>query len=717
MTGPEPEDPSPQRRLLLLALLLSALTPLVVAIDHRTVRGHETATHHALQHFFLSGASVQASAPLWVFAVGQGVSSQDLFVAQGGILQLALLPAAPLLEGMAFTPLYALGILLETLAFALGCWRLGRRLYGCARAAFFVTTAAVASSVWADHLWLNFRAVCFLPLLVDLLYAWFETRSPAKALLAGGLLGMQLLSSPLYLWPLPFLVSAAWFAGAAFAFGWRPQGRPSLPAAAAAASGLAIPVGAVLAGSGGLASTGAAPAPGDALLGSGLGFPLETLDLAFGANAGLDATLYCGTSTLLFAYLAGRLMPRGRVLRLAGAVLVSLVLIGAALALLAAAIPRLRPPRPLPVGLPLARLGLVLLAGWAFARLWRRGAVAPSDLRRAARFALLVAAAAGVFAWGAAQDSELVAGLFEAMGAPIAEPARSPLPAHSALLSEFLAATALSGALAGAVYLAHAASPRLRPLALGLGLLLHPLDVFGWHFRTTWIKTVASRRLEHPPPPVQAAAFAPRRESRAEIRARGDRPAGGDPWSASLPAFPGYGASPYPGQGPLGDLSELLPPPLGCMKATADLHRTLPPGHPDREALSARTVDKIRFLRGDPGSTRRPVEVGHSVVRFEPDRIEIHVDGVEEETWMTYADAWDASWSAAVDGAPAPVVRSDSAAKAVRLLPGSRRIELTCSSGARRAIHLAASVQAAAWLVLLLAWTLRALLVREGRTP
>jgi hypothetical protein len=57
------------------------------------------------------------------------------------------------------------------------------------------------------------------------------------------------------------------------------------------------------------------------------------------------------------------------------------------------------------------------------------------------------------------------------------------------LASDLPGISALMAALASGTLFLWNSGPRAAPLAMGLALFVHSLDVFGWKFRMTWLNT------------------------------------------------------------------------------------------------------------------------------------------------------------------------------------------------------------------------------------
>ncbi len=286
-----------------------------------------------------------------------------------------------------------------------------------------------------------------------------------------------------------------------------------------------------------------------------------------------------------------------------------------------------------------------------------------------------------------------------------------------------------------------AAGGRTRPFAVALLLALHPLDAFGWKYRTAWLESLplgpGQRRLQR----IEASPYVPRRVASIvdaprfqefhredpyyldaeESRAPRERWPSAGFWSTDAVEGPGraeYWMKPW----------ERLATALGgtpeggerdsCWKRS--------PG----ELLSGLDEDKIQFFAGAAvlpaeeierrlgGSGPFPdvlyVEGGPSgdraagssrlrlpcrVTAWEADRLAIELEVPAGGAWLYYADAWDPCWSATVNGVPREIARANLAYKALWLEGGAGRVEFRATSPLRTACGLLLGLHQAFWLV------------------
>jgi len=406
-----------------------------------------------------------------------------------GLVPAGFLPAG---GGMALPVFYA-GLILEELVLLAGTWLLARRLFRSPLAAFLVSVAVAGSALWADDLWLNARSIFAVPLIVCLLEEFLETGSRRRLVLAACVAAAQALGLPPGMVPVPFVAVASWFAAKTLLFGYPFGGRLKslgwsardlLPAAVMIVLAVSL---ATLRGAAPGPATAAAPA--DILAYAGLRHPGRYLDVLVGATPGTEITSFCGYLTIGFAVLGVTLLPRATALRLLGALLGSLLVLGLLLFALYALVPGLRPSRPLPFGGPWVRLFVAFLAGYGLDRLAARAPEARAPLVRTA-LGLLVAAAGLAWLSGALilQNRGPEDALLALEGA--SPETQSPWFSDIGLLSDALGASSLFAAFAGGTLLL-ATRHRTFPFACALVLFLHPLDVFAWKSRMTWLRTSA----------------------------------------------------------------------------------------------------------------------------------------------------------------------------------------------------------------------------------
>jgi len=494
--------------------------------DGRLVRGHETRLRYELQYSVLSACS--ASTPFWPVVDARGLPEDRPVFRQAGLLQAALMLAGSAAANANFLPLFHLGIFIDELLLLLGCWLLARRFFPSPETAFFVSIAAVGSAFGMDHVDGNLRSIAALPLLLYLIHGFLDNGSRPKLFLAANLAVLQMTGLPAGAGLAAPVAALLYFAGRAFvlrepiaarlkAIAWK----RSDPLLGLAIVGAGLPV-AVAAYSEG--SPAAAPLRlQDLPVIAGLSNPLKFFDVLAGATPSLDWSLYAGALTLAFAIAAILTGSKGTLVRLAVAVPSALMILAGVLVLF-----RLDPAPA--VGLPLIRLLLVFLAGAGFQRLWSEPR--PEALQRAGWVLLAGSLILVLASWTAAVKPDPMRDLLRTIVSdePDASTSSAALQpwlfrnrGASSIPSDLLGAAALTAALGGALLLLRGSKPRAAPLALLLLLVLHPLDVFGWKFRMSWLETFAANAeqrdlqrlapLPTPAPRLAALSAAPRYEA------------------------------------------------------------------------------------------------------------------------------------------------------------------------------------------------------------
>lgn len=489
-------DGRSSRRLFLLLAILTAAVHVVLLADHRLPRHHRTRERVEMQFALLSLCAQPGQIPLWL---PPGVASHPALLAHSGLLEAPLLLTGRATTGVPVALLFHLGVLAEELLFLSGVWLLSRRFFRSPLAAFFTGASALASGFWLDDVELNLHSIAALPLVLELLHRFLDRGSRGALFLAGNLMALQMLGAAAGTGLVCPIAAGIYFVGRRWVLkeplprlDWKPL---------TAGLSVLLPVFALFMGSGGQASrpmTLLHP-----LVYSGLSNPLRYVDFLLGMTPSLDWTLYAGALSVGMALVALRSIPRDRLVRLMTGIPVALLLLGASLFLVHAAVPLLRPERPLPYGTPLLRLFVVFLAGAGF-----QNALESRD-SRALRFAgtILAGAALGMAMLGSLsaispETTGPLLALPESGEAPAAlhsavfEPAVLPGALKSSLVSDLLGASALFAGLGGGLLLLLGGSPRSRPYALALLLIVHPLDAFGWKCRMSWLESL-------PTPPAQ----------------------------------------------------------------------------------------------------------------------------------------------------------------------------------------------------------------------
>lgn len=197
-----------------LTILLASTIPLLGILEHRMPRGHDTFQYFSLQYYFLNHAVEYGNVPQWMPFMSQGTVANWWYAIQGGMLQIALLAAAPWLswwKGSDFLPIYYVGMFWDELVLLSGVWLLGRRYYDDPRTRCFVAISVWGSAIWFDQPWHNFHAYHALPLILELGHRFWDEGRWRYVFLAGNLLVLQIFGNMPYELPVTLLVIAAYF--------------------------------------------------------------------------------------------------------------------------------------------------------------------------------------------------------------------------------------------------------------------------------------------------------------------------------------------------------------------------------------------------------------------------------------------------------------------------------------------------------------------------
>ncbi len=749
----DPARPVLERRLFLVLLLLVAVIPWFLIREHRLPRGHATRQSYALQYFFLTDAAHGGEVPLWMPFAAQGTVSHEPLSDQAGLLPAALLLVAEALKGADFLLLFHAGMALQELLFAVGVWMLARRFFPSPQAVFFVSVAALGSCLWTDHAWANLHACAALPLLLSLVHEHLDSGRRGPLLLALNLALLQTMGNAASTALLAPLAAGLYFGARRLVVG-RGAETPGSEGPWTRREGLLallsfVLLGAVVAtrlwGAAGVVRAGDAPGSflDDLLASLGLLNPAHYLDFFLGLSTSLDFTLYAGMFTVVFALLGLAAFPPRTARRIVAAGAAAFVLFGASLAVLHALAPATRPPHLIAASAPFVRLFVVFLSGAGFQALQDRRGPGRRAFAIAASSLLLLSGALALQS-GAAVARSTFASFSTEMFKGSAPPGSIPPGLDSnVLFSELTGASSLAALLSGGVLLLCAAGPRTIPLALGLTLFLHPLDVFGWKFRMCWIKTqpltAAQREAQklHPPP------F---RERRSETRNSNERFLLFKDLAAQPPAdpTPRYGRDSWLTDSYwFADLPSSRPEVGRRMRPVDDLLRAAGASSPAFASLAGLTSDKLQvfsrarravsdeeiarrisdrefrgeflFLRGDGETGPPPPADGEreaaacEVLGFSSNRLRLRTATVPAGCWLSYSDAWDPSWTAEVNGKPVTVERANLACKAVPLEAGENVVEFRFRSPLRRLCFALVGLNSLLWMILLAGRTARLL--------
>jgi len=408
-------------------------------------------------------------------------------------IRLAAGPASPLDSDVLFT----LGMVVDELILLLGVWLLARSLFADPRTWFFVSVAALGSSLSLGQAASPFRSFHALPLLLHFARQFRATRSPT-ALLAGlNLAGLQALGKPAsqaLLTPLAALLILSVFRRfLEFRHGVRdPRANPRTLGIAGAVGLISwIPVAATILSApsaGGSPVSGSSSFPLDLLALSGLDNPGCLLDLVVGIAAVPDFTVYAGFLTLgfaLYAFICAGLRPS---LRLLGEGLSILLLLGLVSAIALRVAPGTSGLRPGAVGAPLWRLLLAFLAGTGLQHALQHRPAPRAAIPLIAGGLLTLGGFLLIESAGIPSTLDLK-GRAAACFVPRSPAALSPIFDDRTTVRELLDTSALWALVAGGLFCLAGSGRRRLPLAIALLLLLHPLDVFGWRMRCSWILT------------------------------------------------------------------------------------------------------------------------------------------------------------------------------------------------------------------------------------
>lgn len=472
------------RALFLVLLALTAFQFVILIADRRLPLGHETGSLYRLQLSFASGREAQSG---WAW------------FEQGTLLQNALLLVAPSLQEGSFLPFFHLGMFLEELLLLLGVWLLGSKLFRSPQARFVVAAAALGSCLWIDHAAVNLLAFSALPLVLYLLHEFLEAKSRGALFLAAMLTVLQTMGRPPAFALLVPAAAALYWIGRAVLEGYplrerlRSAGWSGKDAVVLGAPALVAVL--ILATAFERSSSRDGLTAGSLLAMAGLRNPLEYLDALLGLSPSLEATVFCGYFTLAFAILALIQAGLKKAFRLAGVVAGGLLALALLALLTAALLPIPFPSRTPTPGVALVRLVVIFLAGVGFERIRPD----PTAARPAARVLLLGAGAIALLTLLASMAVDVVSPTVRMLTIGLPPKAVSPLVSQPVLFQELAGMSALMSGVAGGLLLLWSSGGRRAPLALALILFLHPLDVFGWKFRTTWMKSAPT--LEAPPAP------------------------------------------------------------------------------------------------------------------------------------------------------------------------------------------------------------------------
>ena len=199
-------------RLLFLSIVgLEAAHTATAILLHRVPGGHDGFQYFTLQYFYLNNAIQAHEVAQWIPFMTQGTIGSLWYGIQGSFLQAVLLQLPALLSGADLLAVYHLAMFVDEMILLTGTWLLARRFFD-APTVFFVSTSVVASCVWLDQPYWNFRLYYAIPLVIALGHRFLDTGRWRWVFLAVNLLALQTIGNLPYLIPVTSFVVFAYFA-------------------------------------------------------------------------------------------------------------------------------------------------------------------------------------------------------------------------------------------------------------------------------------------------------------------------------------------------------------------------------------------------------------------------------------------------------------------------------------------------------------------------
>jgi len=796
LPGRSREDLKKERRLFGLLLFLQAALYAWLILGHRIVKGHDTLHLYLLEYLFLAHASQAHDVALWIPNMTHGLVTSWLAGFHGGLLQNARLLLGGVPEGANLLPHFYLGLFLDELVLLVGVWSLGRRYYSSPYTRFFVAAAMIGSSFWANHVYFNLRFFNAVPLILSLLHGFIEERSRWKLFLGINLAVLQFTGNIPYVAPLTCLVVLGYFLVHALVYRntWRLRLESMKPRLVDL--GIVVVNGVVLAAiyltlsqdtsqiqqyRPGRNSDASVPLDVFLTFGGNLN-PMRYLDLLTGVSPSFSFTLYCGVLTVACALLAVLHRPGKKVLCLVICLLLSLLFSMGFLSIVGMGSYYLLPPlrffRYISLAAPIAKLFLILLAGFGFEALLDRRKELDGLLRRLSQGVGVVASALIALLAISLRDPEALSDLTSFLNTELRDTALRPAAAGGGGAFGLLLGTALATTSLGILLAVRASRWGGVPLVVPLILGLHTLDVFRWKTQMFHQETLALEPRQFALQEIRPIPYLPRRQTEYESSER---------YRTLRPALLGYGAiydhtdpflhldppvSHYENDVWLAPFDKLL---RAHHRQSLEEGSSLEPrfrlnsrpsspeaGDPYAKIIGL-TEDKLQVFRGahvmpsdqaladllnhpgyrgdillispspkmsgrseagrtlDPGwpagNERLPVRPQVLSFDFNHIALEITLPPGIEGAWLEYSDVWHPGWTASVNGRKVGVERAFLAYKAVPLEPGSNRVEFRFISPLRTWGYRLVHFASLAWVVGILILTFRLFFGRARPEP
>jgi len=198
------------RLLFLCIVALEAAHTATAILLHRVPSGHDGFQYFALQYFFLNNAIQAHEVAQWIPYMTQGTVATLWYGIQGSFLHTIVLQLPWLAGGADLLSIYHLAMFIDELILLTGTWLLARRFFDVP-ATCFVALSVVASAVWLDQPYWNFRLYYAVPLVLELGHRFLDTGRWRWAFLTANLLALQTIGNLPYLIPLTSFVVFTYF--------------------------------------------------------------------------------------------------------------------------------------------------------------------------------------------------------------------------------------------------------------------------------------------------------------------------------------------------------------------------------------------------------------------------------------------------------------------------------------------------------------------------
>jgi hypothetical protein len=199
-------------RLLFLSIIgLEAAHTATAIVLHRVPSGHDGFQYFTLQYFFLNNAIQAHEVAQWIPYMNQGTVASLWYGIQASFLQAVLLQLPWLARSADLLSIYHIAMFVDELILLTGTWLLARRFFEVPTV-FFVSISVVASCVWLDQPYWNFRLYYAVPLVLELGHRFLDTGRWRWAFLTVNLLALQTIGNLPYLIPLTSFVVFLYFA-------------------------------------------------------------------------------------------------------------------------------------------------------------------------------------------------------------------------------------------------------------------------------------------------------------------------------------------------------------------------------------------------------------------------------------------------------------------------------------------------------------------------